>query len=337
MLVKEGVDAVGGMAIGIEEANEFARKKREGFIVHLKLARLGKIKVRHDSFQTAASRVILDGKTQFAIPLLHPEVEQKGEQPIARKRIIVERENALDASEVIRAGREVGAEKQMVVRAHEGGESRQNVLRFEVRDHAEEGDEPRGMSVGVLIEDGGEIISSGEIANQRMAILIGNSRQRRRARDEYHGRADIRGSVSNMLSSLPQQVEKARVFLAAATTKADQMDRIRSEAWRGGGEAGVVNRGAIGIGARGGIGLVEGKPFLGLFDAVVMELVVDLARAEGLKQIVADGFGKLAGMDGHMGNGRHARLLPQPDGEHKPPANDPRRPSDQAHLFASLR
>lgn len=290
-------------------------------VVYMNVTRLGKMKVGHDSFQAAAGGVILNGESQLAIPLPHAEVEQKGEKPIARGRVVVERENTLNAREVIRAGCEVGAKKQLVAGAHEGGESRQNMLRLKVRDHAEESDEPRGIGVGMLIENGGEIIRRGKVADERVAIAIGNGFQRGRARDEHHGHADIRRGVGHALSGLAQQVEEARVFLAATATETDQMDGGRSETWRGSGETGVVNRGAISIGAGGRIGLVEGEPFPGLFDAVVMELVVDLTGAEGLKQIVADSFRELAGMNGHMGDGRHARLLPQPGAEHKPSAD----------------
>ena len=97
-------------------------------------------------------------------------------------------------------------------------------------------------------------------------------------------------------------MEEAGVLLTATTAKADQMDGRRGDVLGGSGEAEVIGRGAIGIGARRGEGLVKGEPFLGLLDAVVVELVIDLARAEGVEEIAPDIFRELAGMDGYGGN-----------------------------------
>ena len=63
-----------------------------------------------------------------------------------------------------------------------------------------------------------------------------------------------------------------------------------------------VNSPAISIVARWRIRLVQCEPFLGLLDAVVMELVVHPPRAQRLQQIAPDLFRKLAGVNPDAGN-----------------------------------
>ena len=65
-------------------------------------------------------------------------------------------------------------------------------------------------------------------------------------------------------------------------------------------EAPIVRGGAVGIRARGGKGLVQRQPLLGLLDAVVMELVVHLARAQRLQQIAPHILRELAGVNRHL-------------------------------------
>ena len=66
------------------------------------------------------------------------------------------------------------------------------------------------------------------------------------------------------------------------------------------GEAAVVSGGAVRIRARGGEGLVQRQPLLGLLDAVVVELVVHPARAQRLQQIAPHILRELAGVNGHL-------------------------------------
>jgi hypothetical protein len=49
--------------------------------------------------------------------------------------------------------------------------------------------------------------------------------------------------------------------------------------------------------------LVQGEPLLRLFVGVVVEFMVDLARAQGTEQLAPDILRELAGMDGDIGQG----------------------------------
>ena len=57
--------------------------------------------------------------SQFAVRTLDAEVEQEGQQPLARERIVVLRQDSADTRRVIRAGRKVGAEQEEVAGSHE--------------------------------------------------------------------------------------------------------------------------------------------------------------------------------------------------------------------------
>src|SRR5437016_64466 len=70
----------------------------------------------------------------------------------------------------------------------------------------------------------------------------------------------------------------------------------------------VVNSFAIRIRARRRISLMQRQPLLGLLDAVVVELVVDLARAQRFDQVAPHGVGELTGTNEHIGSG-HDELL----------------------------
>src|SRR5580704_14982556 len=56
------------------------------------------------------------------------------------------------------------------------------------------------------------------------------------------------------------------------------------------------------------MGFVQGEPFLRLFVSVVMKLMIDTARAEGMQEIALDVFGELAGVNGDGGGG-HKLLM----------------------------
>ena len=104
-----------------------------------------------------------------------------------------------------------------------------------------------------------------------------------------------------MRAVLLQQAQQARVFLPAATTQSDQMDRNRPASARGRGKARIITRLAILVRSRGGIGLVEFEPFLGLLVTVVVKLVVDLAQPQRVEEVRRDFFGELAGVNRDMG------------------------------------
>src|SRR5437868_541796 len=81
-----------------------------------------------DPFQSAAVRVFLDDEAQGAVAALDAEVEKKGQQPVAGEVVVVEWQDALDASGVVGAGGEIGAEEQIIGRAQETGEAREDEL-----------------------------------------------------------------------------------------------------------------------------------------------------------------------------------------------------------------
>ena len=64
-------------------------------------------------------------------------------------------------------------------------------------------------------------------------------------------------------------------------------------------EAPIISGATVRIRARGRIGLVQRQPLLGLFNAVVMELVVHLVCVQRPQQIPPDVFRKLAGVNGY--------------------------------------
>jgi len=300
--LEQGADAVGGVAIGKEQADGFAGTEVEGFVVNRDLARLGETKVGGDAFESIARSVFLDDEAQVAVGAFDAEVEEEGQEPVAGEVVVVEREDALDAGGVIGAGREIGAEEQIIGRAQETGEAREDELRLEIGDHAEERDEAGVGGIDLAVEDGGQVVGGGEVAHERVTIRGGQGGEGGGAGREDHGGADIGRGVGDLAAGLAQQLEETGVLLTATAAEADEVDGGRGDVFGGGGEAEVIGRRAIGIGARGGEGLVEGEPFLGLFDAVVVEFVIDLARAEGVEQIAPDILRELAGMDGYGGN-----------------------------------
>ena len=95
-----------------------------------------------------------------------------------------------------------------------------------------------------------------------------------------HRCADVRRGIEHFFARLAESTEESRIFLAAAAAESYDMDPLCGDPSGGGGETAVIGRGAIGVGAGWGIGPVEFEPFLGLLEAVIMELVIDLARVQ---------------------------------------------------------
>src|SRR6267142_1845658 len=114
--LKQGADAVGGVAIGKEKADGFAGAEFEGFTVNLNLARLSETKVSGDAFESAARGVFFHDEAKRTVAALDAEVEEKGHQPVAGEVVVVEGKDALDAGGIVGAGREIGAEKQIIGR-----------------------------------------------------------------------------------------------------------------------------------------------------------------------------------------------------------------------------
>ncbi len=311
---KEGADEFGGVTIGKKEADGVTSAKSKGFAVNGDLPRRGEFEVRDDSFQTAG---IFHGENERAVSTFDAKIEEKGEEPFAGEFVVVEGQNLLDTGGVIRAGGEIGAEEEIIRGAKQGSEPGQDDLGLEVWNHAKKGDQPRGVGADGRREDFRQVIGGGEVADERMAFDVRQGIENCGARDEDHGDADIREGAGGLFAVSTQQLQEAQVLLAAAAAKGNQMDVGRADAFGGGDEGSVIGRGAIGIGARGGKGIVEGEPFLGLSDGVVVELVVDLPRAEGLKQIEAHLAGKLARMDDDLRGRRHGELLPEVEGQNK--------------------
>jgi hypothetical protein len=54
---------------------------------------------------------------------------------------------------------------------------------------------------------------------------------------------------------------------------------------------------------------MQRKPFLRLFDTVVMEFVVHPTRSQRFQQIAPHCIGKLTGVNNDVGSGRHAMFV----------------------------
>jgi hypothetical protein len=305
---KEGTDEFGGVAIGKKEADGVAGAESKGFAVNRDLPRRGEFKIGDDAFQSAG---VFHGEVERAIVAFHAKIEEEGEEPFAGEVVVIEGQNVLDAGGIIGARGEIGAEEEIICGTKQRGKPRQDDLRLEVGNHTEEGDEPRGVGMNGRREDFRQIIGGGEVADERMTFIVRQGSKNCLARDENHGDADIGEGAGGLFVVLAEQLQQAQVFLAAAAAEGNQMNAGRADLIGGGGEGSVIGRGAIGIGARRGKGIVESEPLLGLFDGVVVELVVDLPRAEGLEQIATHLAGELARMDGDLGRRRHGRLLPE--------------------------
>src|SRR5947208_5062375 len=96
-----------------------------------------------------------------------------------------------------------------------------------------------------------------------------------------------------------------RVFLTASATNPEQMNVVGLQLLAGGLKRSIVSPSAIGVRARWGVSLMQGQPFLGLLDAIVMKLVVHLPGTQRFQQIVSDLVRKLARVNRDV-SGNHA-------------------------------
>ena len=146
-----------------------------------------------------------------------------------------------------------------------------------------------------------QVVRGGQIADERETVFLRHDGERRPAGSQHHGRADIARDIKHLPAAGFQQFQQAGVFLSAAATEADDVNALRLDLRHRRLETLLVNGPAIRIVARGRIRLVQGEPFLGLPDAVVVELVVHAPRTERVEQIAPDVFRKLAGVNRDIG------------------------------------
>ena len=118
--------------------------------------------------------------------------------------------------------------------------------------------------------------------------------------DERQGPAHIDRHEGGIPGGMRNQLEEAMFFLTATAAEADQLEGVGADALRDGIESEVVGGLAVVIAPGGGAGLVESEPVLRLFQAVVVELVVDAAGAERGVQFCPHAFGQLRGMDADL-------------------------------------
>ena len=118
-----------------------------------------------------------------------------------------------------------------------------------------------------------------------------------------HRYGDVHRYVGDGFAGGVEEFDEAGVFLSAATAEANQLHFPALDPFRRPGEGFIVDSEAVGIGAGRGLSFVQGEPFLGLFDAVVVELMIDAAVADGIDKVLSNAVRKLAGMDidGHDG------------------------------------
>ncbi len=207
---EERADEFGRVAIGKEEANGIAGAEIKGFPVHLNEARPNEFEIRDDAFQAGGG--VFDGEARRAVGAFDAEIEQEGKEPFAREFVVIERKHALDARGIIGSGGEIGAEEERIRRAQQRGEPGQDDFRFEVRNHAEKGDEPRGLGMDGRREDFGQILRRGEVADERMAIQRRQRGQDRGAGRQHHCDAHVGGRIGNLLAGLTEQLQQPRVF-----------------------------------------------------------------------------------------------------------------------------
>src|SRR5262249_25607080 len=139
----------------------------------------------------------------------------------------------------------------------------------------------------------------GKIAYERKNVLLSDNFDRFLSRGKHHASADIYRRIKDCQPRWPQQPHQARILLSPAATEPDQMHRKVAPARFGpyGLKAGIVNALAIGIVPGRREGLVQSEPFLRLFDAVVMEFMIDLSGTKRFKQLAPDLLRKLALMN----------------------------------------
>jgi hypothetical protein len=113
-------------------------------------------------------------------------------------------------------------------------------------------------------------------------------------------------------------VQQPGVLLTAATAQTNDPDVRRPGLGGHGRKTLFIGVLAGGVRAGGGISLMEGQPLLRLFDAVVVEFVMDPAGVKRGQQIAPDLFRELAGVNRDMNNGRHARVVPDFPPQDKP-------------------
>src|ERR1700677_3404660 len=87
------------------------------------------------------------------------------------------------------------------------------------------------------------------------------------------------------------------------------MDGFRFYSLSDGYKALLIDSAAIGVVARGRKLLVQREPLLRLLDAVVVEFMGNLARAQGPQQIAPNVIRKLADVNRDIGGGAHAKLF----------------------------
>src|SRR5437879_5834778 len=131
-------------------------------------------------------------------------------------------------------------------------------------------------------------------------MVILQHRERLFPGHQHHRDADIQRRVEEFLAGVAEQFEQPRILLSPSAAQADEMHARGLDARDSGLKGGVVGRRAIRVRARRRAGLMQGKPLLGLLDALVMELVVDLPRSERLEQVAPNSLWELAGMNGNV-------------------------------------
>ena len=99
------------------------------------------LEVSGDLFEAGGCRIVFDQETELAIGFPDAEVQEKCHQPVARRSVIVLRQDTLHARSVILARGQVRAEKEMITWPQQRCQTRQDGLGIEIRQHAEEGDD----------------------------------------------------------------------------------------------------------------------------------------------------------------------------------------------------
>ena len=267
------------------------------------------MKPRHDALQTKSA--VLDGKAQFAAGFFNSQIEQKRHQPVAGQIVVVLRQDFFDSGDVIGSRREIGAEQQEILSPDERRQPRQNFLRLEIGDYAEESDESHGRDAALRRPVGAarqpyhfsQIVRRRQIADEWKTIFLRHNGQRGFARDQNHRRADIAWRIKDFTAARFQQFQQPRVLLPAAAAEADDMNPLGPDFFRRSRKTLFVNHPAIRVVPRRRVSLMQRQPFLRLLDAVVVELVVHAPRAERFQQITTDSFWKLASVNRDVGGG----------------------------------
>src|SRR5690349_9563277 len=86
---------------------------------------------------------VFNRKSQFTFALFNADIEQERHQPVTRQIIVVLRQYPVHAGGIIGTRGEIGTEEQKVPLPNQRRELWQDLLRFEIGNHAEESDQAR--------------------------------------------------------------------------------------------------------------------------------------------------------------------------------------------------